>query len=101
MTVSNYYSKKFSKGIFKTCFICYYCPEVIIKKFLQLTCIVKALGDGSIFSSTSHFKKELALFANIDELKNRKRQYTSLFIKCLQTVFLKGTQPLKYNIVPW
>ena len=60
MTVSNYYSKKFSKGIFKTCFICYYCPKVIIKKFLQLTCIVKALGDGSIFSSTSHFQERIS-----------------------------------------
>ena len=46
-------------------------------------------------------KKEVALFANIDKQKKRERKYPSLFIKYLQTTFLKGTHPLKYNAVPW
>ena len=71
-----------------------------MKKFLQLTCIVKVLDDGRYFPVHPTLKKGVALFVNIDEQKNRKRKYTSLFIKHLQTAFLKDTQPLKYNAVP-
>ena len=37
---------------FKTCFTCHYCPEALMKKFVQLNCIViglKVLDDGPIF----------------------------------------------------
>ena len=60
--VWNYYSKNFSIGIFKTCFICYYCPEAIMKKFLQLKCIAKVLDDGSIFSGTTRRQERSSFY---------------------------------------
>ena len=33
---------------------------------------------------------------NIDKQKKRKRKHTSMFIKYLQTAFLKATQPLQF-----
>ena len=48
----------------------------------------------------SVFKKVVALFVNIDKQKNQKR-YTSWFLKYLQTAFLKTTQPLQCDPVPW
>ena len=61
-----------------------YCLEIIIKKFVQLTCIVIGLqlpNDGSILSGIAIVKIEEALFVNIDRQKMRKREYTSLFKK--------------------
>ena len=72
-----------------------HCPETTVKMFVQLTCIVtglEVLDDGLIFYIV---KKEIALFENIEKQKKRKRKYTSLFIKNLQTAFLKVTQPLQ------
>ena len=37
------------------------------------------------------------MFVNIDKQKKQKRKHTSLFIKYLQTVLLKATQPGKVN----
>ena len=54
--VSNCYSKNFSIEVFKTCFICRYCPGTIMKKFAQPTCIVtgsEVLDDGLMFSATA------------------------------------------------
>ena len=40
-------------------------------------------------------KRDETVFVHIDKQKKRKRKYISLFIKYLQTVFLRGTQPLQ------
>ena len=89
--------QKFSKHTY------HYCPEAIMKKFVVLTCIViglKVLDDGRYFSVQPVVIKEVALFVNIDEQKKRKRKYTSLFIKYLQTAFLKAIEPLQWDSMP-
>ena len=83
---------------------CHYCPEAIMKKFVMLTCIViglKVLDDGPLFFGIARCQERVALFVNIDEQKKRKRKYTSLFIKYLQTAFLKAMQPLQWDSMPW
>ena len=90
--------QKFSKNT------CHYCPEAIMKKFVMLTCIaigLKVLDDRPLFFGKPIAKKEVVLFVNIDEQKKRKRKYTSLFIKYLQTAFLKAMQPLQWDSMPW
>ena len=46
-------SKNLSIGIFETYFTCHCCPEAIMKKFLQITCIfidLEVLDNITIFS---------------------------------------------------
>ena len=84
-------------------------PKIFPKEFLKHALFVmiagsyykKVLATGRYFPEHPIFKKEVTLLVNIDEQKNRNRKYASLFINYLQTTFLKGKQPLKYNAVPW
>ena len=54
-----------------------------------------ALRRTDIFRYSPLSRKEVALFINIDRQKKRKQKYTSLFIKDLQSTFLKATQALQ------
>ena len=50
-------AKNFSIEIFKTCFTCHYFLKVIMKKFVQLSCIVicsEVRDYGPIFSGIVH-----------------------------------------------
>ena len=52
-----------------------------------------------MFSGIAHRQEQGSFVCN--EQKKRKRKYTSLFIKYLQTTFLKATTQLQFDAVPW
>ena len=58
-----------------------------MKKFVQL----------ALFCGIARFKNEVALLVNVDKQKKRKRKYTSLLIKYLQT----ASQPWQCDAVLW
>ena len=61
----HYCSKSFIIEIFKTYFTCHYCPEAIMKKFAQVTCMVinwEVLYDGPIFLGIARCQEKGSIF---------------------------------------
>ena len=77
-----------------------------MKNYIELTCILiglEVLDNRPIFSSIAQpvIKKKVVLFVNIDQQKKQNKKYRSLFIKYIQTIFLKATQSFQCDAVPW
>ena len=75
--VSNNIPKTFPKKIFKTSSTCHYFPEAIMKKFVQLTCVViylKVLDGGSIFFGIAHCQERGS------SVWRRKEENTKVYI---------------------
>ena len=69
-----------------------YCLEIIIKKFVQLTCIVMGLqlpDDGSILSGIAIVKIEEALFVNIADRRS-ENESIHLCLKNITNSFLQS-----------
>ena len=75
-----------------------------MEKFVQLTCIViglEVLDGGPIFSGIDLYQERGGIICKHRRTEKRKRKCASLFIKYLQTAFLKSTKPLKWDSMPW
>ena len=83
---------------------CHYCPEAIMKKFVMLTCIaigLKVFDEGPLFFGIAHCQERGSIVCKHRRTEEAKAKYTSLFIKYLQTAFLKAMQPLQWDSMPW
>ena len=90
--VSNWYSKNFSIEVFKTCFICHYCPEAIMKKFAQLTCTVigsEALDDEPMFSGIAHSQERWSFACKQRQTEDTKTKVFIFVYKIFTSSFFK------------
>ena len=60
----------------------------------------KVLDDGLLFFGIARCQERGSIVCKHRRIKKRKRKYTSLFIKYLQTAFLKAIHPLQWDSMP-
>ena len=64
-----------------------------MKRFVQVTCIatgLKVLDDRPLLFGIARGQERRSIICKHRRTKKRKRKYTSLFMKYLQTAFLKA-----------
>ena len=88
--VSDYCSRSFTIEIFKTYFTCHYYSEAIVKKLIQLNCIVlgfKVLDNGPIFFGIAHCQERGSIAC-----KNRRTEEvkTKVYI-FVHKIFINST----------
>ena len=82
----------------------HYCPETILKKFVQLTSIVlglEVLDDGTIFFGIGLCQERGNIVFKHKRIEEAKTRICISFLKYLQTSFLKAIQPLQWDFMPW
>ena len=83
----------FTIEIFKTYFTCHYCPEAIMKTFVQLTCIIIGL---KVIFTNSIFKSYTVIAMGIHALK----KWSHYKVKLLQNSIISALIILPSYIVP-
>ena len=88
----HYCSKSFIIEIFKTYFTCHYCPEAIMKKFAQVTCMVinwEVLYDGPIFLGIARCQEKGSIFCKHRRTEEAKTKVYISVYKIFTNSFLK------------
>ena len=88
-----YHRNSFAIEISKTYFTCHYCPEAIIKKYVQLTCIIiglEVLDDGQIFFGIARFQERHSIVCKHRRIEKAKTKVYIFFYKIFTNNIFKS-----------